>query len=262
MNMKEKLINICGGIDAEQIANEADKNKYYGKKVTGYIPQNNSTVEWKIFYADNNNIYLIADNYIEINEIPEATNLLGKRTGNKPTTGDKERAAYFGKKLRNDYETGTERILDIVKPLNKSYFIDNAFKSKNENIKVTAYMLDTIAWSDFKDNTGKAKFVIGGPTIEMVLDSYSQKHNVKYKAKAVSDSSINNTGYQISMDDGKNWSNWYGNWMLNDNGNYDSLYVITDTQNAEAMWVASPSAAYNMHIMRVNFNRGCTRYRL
>ena len=110
---------------------------------------------WKIFYADTNNIYLIADNYVETDKLPAGTNAKGETTNNKPTVGDKERTAYFGDKLREDYATGTDRIVDLVKNLNKSYFIDNSFTSTNENMKAVAYMLDTKAWSNFKDTTGR-----------------------------------------------------------------------------------------------------------
>ena len=53
--MKMNQMNIFG-INAIQIENESDKSKYYGKNVIGYTPQNGSTVGWKIFCADKNNI--------------------------------------------------------------------------------------------------------------------------------------------------------------------------------------------------------------
>ena len=49
--MKMNQMNIFG-INAIQIENESDKSKYYGKNVIGYTPQNGSTVGWKIFYIE------------------------------------------------------------------------------------------------------------------------------------------------------------------------------------------------------------------
>ena len=95
--------------------------------VTGYTPQNGSRVGWKIFYADTNNIYLIADNYVKTDKLPSGINANGEITNNKPTVGDKERTAYFGEALREDYATGTDRIVDLVKNLNKSYFVKFTF---------------------------------------------------------------------------------------------------------------------------------------
>lgn len=57
------------GINAKEIAE--NPNAYYGRVVTNYTCQvvgthdyNEAVENWKIFLADNNNIYLIADNYV------------------------------------------------------------------------------------------------------------------------------------------------------------------------------------------------------
>ena len=237
------------GIKASDIANAEDKNEYYGKVVTGYTPTNGATVQnWKIFYADSNNIYLIADDYVEREYLPASTNSSGSVTTNKPTAGSYARAAYFGDSLRADYSTGSARITDEkIKALNNSYFSQN-FTSTNENMKAVAYMLDTKAWEGFKDANGKAEYVIGGPTIEMLMNSYSQKHGVQYKAKASS-----TTGYQISTDNGTNWKNY-----MTTSSEYldkeDSLYVIKSQTNAVYMWVASPSANGTIHVMTVYYD--------
>ena len=181
---------------------------------------------WKIFYADTNNIYLIADNYVETDKLPAGTNAKGETTNNKPTVGDKERTAYFGDKLREDYATGTDRIVDLVKNLNKSYFIDNSFTSTNENMKAVAYMLDTKAWSNFKDTTGKASYEI-------------------YEAQA-----FNETGYQLRINGGtwKNYTNSSSEYL----DSSDSLYVLPSSNGANAMWVVSPSATDSYGVMRID----------
>ena len=241
------------GIKASDIAKAEDKSKYYGKVVTGYTPTNGATVQnWKIFYADSNNIYLIADDYVEREYLPASTNSSGSVTTNKPTAGNSSyaRAAYFGDSLRADYSTGSARITDEkIKALNNSYFSQN-FTSTNENMKAVAYMLDTKAWEGFKDANGKAEYVIGGPTIEMLMNSYSQKHGVQYKAKASS-----TTGYQISTDNGTNWKNnmTTGSEYLDTS---DSLYVITSKTNAPYMWVASPSEINVGNLLYVNSDGG------
>ena len=95
-------------------------------------------------------------------------------------------------------------------------------------------MLYTNAWSTYKG--ANADYAVGGPSIEMIMKSYSQKHGVDYRAQASSA-----TGYQISTDGGLNW-----NTYITSSSEYlstsDSLYVITSTSNAYAYWVASPSA--------------------
>lgn len=164
------------------------------------------------------------------------------------------KTAYFGDGLRADYATGTTRITDLVKKLNKSYFEQN-LTSENENMKAIAYMLDTKAWSDFKDNTGNAVYAVGGPSIEMLINSYNQKHNVSYKAevKLSVEDSVNVDGYQISHDNGTTWAHSYSD-MLDTN---DSLYVNdTEINNAYGYWVASPSAYDSNYIIDVLHNGG------
>lgn len=79
----------------------------------------------------------------------------------------------------------------------------------------------------------------GGPTIEMVMNSYSQSHNVQYIAQATNTTGY--VGYQISKDNGETWESSYAG-MLNKNTSLDSLYVIKNASPALAMWTASPSA--------------------
>ena len=239
------------GIKASDIANAEDKSEYYGKVVIGYTPKNGATVQnWKIFYADSNNIYLIADDYVEKEYLPASTDSLGNVTTNKPTAGSYARAAYFGSSLLLDYSTGSARITDEkIKALNNLYF-SQGFTSTYKNMKAVAYMLDTKAWGGFKDAKGKAEYVIGGPTIEMLMNSYSQKHGVQYKAKASSA-----YGYQISTDNGANWKN-----NMTTSSEYldkeDSLYVIKLQTNASYMWVASTSASNPAYVMYVTYDGG------
>ena len=244
----EEYLNLYEEIDATTIANATDKNEYYGKYVKEYMPQNGSTVGWKIFYVDKNNIYLIADDYVDRTSLPESTDELGKTTGNIPNNGNDAcpKAAYFSGILE-DY-TGTDRILNLVKNLNKTYF-DQKFTSTGSNMKAVAYMLDTKAWSPFKDLNGKAMYAIGGPTIEMIMDSYSQKYNVQYKANAV-----NEIGYKVSKDNGNTWSNSCAEMIEVS----DELY-IPNSNGAYTMWVASPSANSDSTIMRVG-DRGLVDY--
>ena len=53
------------------------------------------------------------------------------------------------------------------------------FKATNANMKATAYLLDTEAWSSFKDEEEKAEYIIGGPTLELFIASYNMNHEKK-----------------------------------------------------------------------------------
>ena len=157
------------GINANTIASATDTekaNNYYGKSVN-YTSANGVT-GWKIFYADTNNIYLIADDYVDVAKLPRGTDTSGKPVGNAPanTNTSFPKAAPFDN-IMDAYSTGSARITtDTIKNLNSSFFArSDANTNTNDNMKVVAYMLDTTAWSTFKDSNGKADYAIGGTTI-------------------------------------------------------------------------------------------------
>lgn len=235
------VVQVCSAI---QVANNPEE--YYGKYITNYATTDDTeTVNWKIFYSDRNNIYIIADDYIPYENIPYSTKN-GNKTLNKPLKGNYERSASFDNILM-DYK-GTANIDKYeLKLLNKNYFLENKYSSENDNIKVLAYMMDTDAWKTFQ--TDKAEYAIGGPTIEMLCNSYNQLHNNgenRYQAIA------NTNGYRISNDYGKNFAE-YIYTMLDTT---DNLYVIDNSKSkAWAYNLASPSnyaiAQYNC---RVSYN--------
>ncbi len=213
------------GLTATDIANAENKEEFYGAEVKNYTTANDSKAHadgWKIFYAGTMgeettpHIYLIASDYIEYQYIPYSTKD-GSVTTNKPNQGNSSypRTAYFTNILK-DY-TGSASITDSkIQALNYSYFSQN-FTSTNNNMKAVAYMLDTDAWIDFAG--AKAEYAIGGPTVEMLMNSYNQKYGEDYRIPVTG-----NTGY-------------FGYQNLKTN---DSLYVINSTSNAVSMWIASP----------------------
>lgn len=266
-------MNKVLGIKSYQIASEPEK--YYGRKVN-YVAgnenfQNELEVSWKIFYADNEHIYLIASDYVPVDKLPNSTDINGNSTINKPvnTNSGYPKAAPYGSSntagVMPDY-IGSARISDSVKYLNKSYFdylATSNTTSTNDNMKAQAYALDTNAWKTYKDSAGKADFVIGGPTIEMLFNSYCQKYKLneggknKYQARVTH---IN--GYQISTDFGVTWKN-----VMDSSEEYlneeDQLYVITSQSGAVAYWVSSPCAEGSEFVFNVSFdgNVHTKRYR-
>ena len=235
-------------LKASDIAGKTDKTKIYGATVTGYtLPSGTTTdVKWKIFYADNSNIYLIADNYVERANLPNSTNGT-TATANKPNDGNSSyaRTAYFSNILE-DYKDGSSRITENkLKALNNDYFNTKGYTSENSNMKSVAYMMDTTAWNSKFRDTSKAEYVVGGPTVELLFKSYNEKYKTAYESQASSA-----TGYQIRKTSSDSWSN-YVNSMLKTS---DSLYVITKQTDALAYWLASPSAYNTSNVMSVYYN--------
>ena len=261
-----KVSEIYGGnltdkpITAGDLSDD-EKKELYGKYVTNYECASNSAIvtetdipgKWMIFNVDENNIYLIASDYIT--SVPDG------KAGGKPSVGSNSsypRGVSFSNIL-NDYKDedgdGQTDISDIGKQLNKSYFTDNNYKSTNNNMKSVAYMLDTNAWSGFKGD--EAEYAIGGPTIELFFEAYNKAHGTsanQYQARAES-----TTGYEITTDGGTTW----GDTTRYAGGNYlvtnDPTFVINTSKNVYAMWLASPSADYTHNVMGVSY-RGFVHY--
>ena len=222
----------------------------------------NGVTGWKIFYVGKisdttdaqNNIYLIADDYVDVSKLAKSTNEEGQLVENVPvnTNSSYLKAASFDNVIEN-YSTGAVRIRSkypiSIQQLNKSWFIDNPTYSSGDsnNMKAVAYMLDTVAWNIFKDKEGNASYAIGGPTLEILFKSYNQKHSENnYEAQALSEA-----GYQIRNNGGA----WKKGTDLDSEclDTNDRLYVLPSSSGARAMWLASPSAHGPSKIMNVDY---------
>lgn len=214
--------------------------EYYGKSITNYSA--NGVEDWKIFYSDGNNVYLITTEYVDPAKLPS------KGEGDNPPKPDQGDATNYPKAARFNNilgkYSGTANITDEkMKAFNSDYF-DKNYSSGNYNMKAVAYMLDKDIWSDFANRT-VAEYAVGGPSVEMLLKSYSEKKNVDFRAQASSA-----TGYQVSNNGGTS----YGNVINDMLSTSDTLYVLPSaaTSGADAMWVASPSAISGYCVVSVH----------
>lgn len=248
-NSKVKVYEIYSGeitntLFAKDIANSTDKQNIYGATISGYtLPSNTSTdVGWKILYANDNNIYLISDNYIERDNLPYTTTdgTLGTLTNRKPNNGNDnyKRAARFNDVI-NDYY-GSDRIADNLKNLNNDYFnVKHYSSTESGNICAVSYMMDTAPWnSKFKDINGKADYVIGGPTIELIFNSYNEKYKKSFISGAVSEA-----GYKVKKQESDDWVTYIPDMLAINTNTKDSLYCLNDSISlsyAKGYWLSSP----------------------
>ena len=219
-----------------------DPQKYYGAYVD-YTTTNtlSEDYKWRIFYATNSNIYLIASDYVSVADLPATAK--GNKPANKNSSHPK--GAPFDKVI-NDY-TGSASIAEDMKWFNKDYF-DKGYVSKNTSMRAVAYLLDKAIWTDkFKGNG--AEYIVGGPSLDMVLSSYNQFTNQSnvYQSRAEKP-----WGYQLSYDGGTNWK-----YYVRDSSKYltqgDTLYSISSRNNASAYWVSSTSAYTSNYVMLVDY---------
>ena len=228
-------------------AEKAKENpsEYYGKVVnytTGNSEIDGDIQNWKIFYSDGSNVYIIASNYVNPIYLPS-------KDEEKPNQGNitsYPRAARFNN-IVSKYSTGSVRITDEkLKSFNSDYYEKEYISGNNVNFRAVAYMLDKDIWRDFV-NSSQAEYAVGGPSVEMTLKSYSEKKNVDFKARASSP-----TGYEISKDGGINWDIYYSGML----STIEDLYVLPQNKGANAMWLASPSAGSESSIMSVSYGGG------
>ena len=218
-------------INAAEVANHPVI--YCGKEVTGYTCENSAGIsKWKIYHSDGKNIYLIADNYITGEYIPT-------KDGTTMTAGSITNAYYFNGTLLNKY-TGAASITDTnITPwlsyLKSSY---GGSDNTNNNMKATAYLLDTEIWKGFKNST-KAKYAIGAPTLDMFVASYNTRFSRQIEIMA------QETGYKIKFTD----EDSYGTALIV----YDYLtaYKAYKDNSPDNMWIASPVADDNSKLFCV-----------
>ena len=201
-------ISENGDFSASDIANNPDL--YYGKAVINYDCTNNEAVDsWQIFYADDENIYLIASNKILYNYVPNSKNYA---VGHMD-----DYQIHFGS-VGNDYE-GSKSILDtrIAKWNEYISIYPNSIKRSIRNV---AYLLDTNIWNVFAGD--KAEYAIGAPTIELFSASYNDISDIKLSYEVT-----NENGYSVKTD----------------GDNYDMTANISDNVGMYGgyWWLASPS---------------------
>ena len=203
-------------VDKTEIANNPEE--HFGGYVDYTAPNGDPEVKWRIFYADEENVYLIADDYIN----PEYS----------PANGNGGVISKYDIPLSNIYDYAEDakeitdpRIIKIASFLN--YEIDYS----STNVKGSIAMLDTTIWEMYINST-YAEYAIGGPTIDLFSASYNKLYTPKID-------------YRVSA--GKSQVYYELKWSEDENYNYE-LYGL-DTSNsiytksnekASSVWLASP----------------------
>ena len=223
------------GITTKDIANSEDKGIYYGAEVTGYECKNSEAVAiWRIFYADENNIYLIADDSINPVYAPKT------KTGKTLTITENSKKVASGSAC-SDYE-GSKWIEgnSLAKKWFKQFLETNP-DCGNINAKMSAYMMDTSIWNVFAGN--KAEYAIGGNTIELFCASYQDTHPDKYIVYTIGEGE---KGYKAKWSDGSD--DTYGYVRGIKSNDFNKIYV----NDSKIFWMASPYFEHSALLMRVS----------
>lgn len=248
-------------LTVSDVANSNDKASIYGSIIDNYEVNDNKLqstlekmgIEWKIFYADDNNIYLIASNYILAENAPKTKN------GVSPAY-DKENYPYsiYFINVYSEYAGMTDITSDLKKWNN--LYCNRYELNTNTNIRSMAYLMDTDIWNIFAGNG--AEYAIGSPTLEMWIASWNDMGYTKLYCN-----NISQNGYYIGISDSPNTLYQYITSEYLSNSGYDnSLYFPNQTNNNNncyGYWLSSPAAytEYTSYLMGINESTGAIMYR-
>ena len=204
------------GANLEILANEVSNNpiEYYGLAVKY------KSAKWRIFYADDKNIFLISDKYIMNSNIPISEAGLTKKN---------TYSAYW-----NSVPTSQA----VLSELKSSFMWDSWTNyTSYSNGKCVSTMLNTNNWKSFVDDT-YADYAIGGPTIEMFCASWNAISNNKLYCNKKS-----SYGYYIGTKSSPTTISAQN--IIDDRQN--QLYRPYSAQmgGAKGYWISSPSANTN-----------------
>ena len=241
----DKNGNISEGLKAADLAKQlSGDNSVIGKPVTGLTGGScKENYGWKIFYADGDHIYLIADTYIYKDDAPYKTEK------NKIFVNESKGHQLSMNDVIEDYPNGMD---DLSKDLPKHLLnLNEEFNDKkSENMQAVAYMLDSSIWKPkFVGENDKVDYVIGGPTIKQLFTSYNAKYDTSYEPiNKIYESNTwdSNYGYKIRKQSSDLWDTRITNTLKKD----DSTYCLNS--DATYVWLASPSAAWSNNLFIVS----------
>lgn len=257
INENGKTTKIPEGVSNLAVEIAMNPQAYYGKKVKNYKASDSDTNTYRIFYVDKDNYFKDGEYTIYLK-------------------ADFSSTSY---NLNNyaSYDSANTK----VRTMNPLWATERrtSESSWNLNEKAAAYLCSPVTidnytttslslpWNGYY-NSENANYVIGGPSVEMYVKSYSQAYNgitdsnvytlgATYRATSVPGYIYTLNGEQSTI---SNSDYWTGADSLNYT-RYNSMYC-GKTENGTASktgywWLASPSARGSGFVCNVNGNDAC-----
>ena len=160
-----------------------------------------------------------------------------------------------------------------IKALNPSLYKDGATSptASQENMKAVTFLTNTNNWNSLKTGASiadKVNYVVGAPSVEMMMDSYNTKYGLKDKAinieeltadteraKLVYQYTSGDVGYKVGPchDNGTEYDYYTSDYSVKTDATIDSMYYPGEDQY---YWLASPSAGDTNYVLFVNYSNG------
>ena len=224
---------------------EAVTGTNYGDYVDYPVDLNedgDTTNDWRIFYNNGENIFIIAADYVESDMVNTSTTQMYRVADDPSHSSYIYSLNWYDSVNSTTTLTSSQGNADINETMT-SLFMYEKYKtqnptSENTNAKATAAMLAQPAWNAFKDSNGYAQYAVGGPTLEMWVASYNAKGYTPLYTN------VDNTGYYIGNSEGTT-DYYYSVTDDSNNGYGDTLYFPHQeaVSNCWGYWLASPSAS-------------------
>ena len=235
---------------------------YLGKVVNNYVPTTNSvtigstaytvSTQYRLYYVDfdgkygeKNGVYLKAD-----------------CTGNNYALPSTDTTADTANNVK-------------IRALNPSLYKTGVTSPSkyNNNMKAVTWLTDTAKWNG-ASLADKVNYVVGAPSVEMMMDSYNTKYNLtestpntgKLTAETAraklfyqypTTVNSNNYGYEVGPNNDSSVKNgyyyWTSDYSVKTDSKVDSMYYPGSNQY---YWLASPSANYDTQVLFVNYILG------
>ena len=262
-NPPDKLIVTVDGTSGIKLTKDNIKD-YLGRVVTNYKPTastvtvgaNTYTVstQYRLYYVDFDKKY---------NKDEVSVFLKADCTRNKYALGQDE--------------TSAEASNIKIKALNPALYKTGVTSptASNANMKAVTWLTNTSNWNSLKTGASlanKVNYVVGAPSLEMMMDSYNIKYGLTNDAMntgiLTADTkraklfyqypyNSNNYGYGVGPSGSSSGVNGYyyftSNYSVKTDSEIDTMYYPGDNQS---YWLASPSANYTGIVMLVRYNNG------
>ncbi len=193
-------------VDKTEIANNPED--HFGGYVDYTAPNGDPEVKWRIFYTDEENVYLIADDLLPLGS-------------DEPPFGKYSVALGWSENKITD-----PRITRWLK------YIQEYPDVENVDAKTISWLLDPNEWKDYA-NSDYAEYAVGAPTLDLYSASYNKLHTDRQINFDVGDE----TGYNLKWSTDSNYSTEGVPFTV-----LTGLDISNDvyTQKRGGMWLASP----------------------
>ena len=214
------------------------------------IGEDGTQDDWKIFYDNGTNIFIIAADYVPTidgtaTKLQTAASSAGM-TNN--TSANYKKYCWYWSSVPTNFNTKATPEIETL--FGQTKWKVNDHQDLN-NSKCVSELLDPEHWNGFKDSEGYAQYAVGGPTVEMWCASWNAAHNSsKIYADAGSSNgyvvggseSVSKTSYNYTPTgiDGTRDILWYPHY--NDYNKFDL------GSSCYGYWLASPSANYRARL--------------